>query len=165
MTRSRHRTGARAAAPRLLVLLAALAGACGDRAPETAVAQHQPRDGWARAADSGATGGGYLAVVNRDTVPVTLQHLATADAEAAGLHETMVHDGVAHMRPQAAMTLAPGDSLVMAPGGLHLMLVGVRRTLAAGDTVRLVLQVTRPAGTDGVVRPDSLVALLPVRAP
>ena len=48
----------------------------------------------------------------------------------------------------------------MAPGGMHLMLVGMRRAVAEGDTVAVVLQFTRGAGAA-----DSLPVRLPVRAP
>jgi hypothetical protein len=118
------------------------------------------RDGWARATDSGATGGAYLVLENRDTTPVSLTGVATAVAEAAELHETMVHDGVAHMMPHTAVAIAPGATLAMAPGGMHLMLVGMRRAVAEGDTVEVVLRFTRGAGAA-----DSLPVRLPVRAP
>jgi copper(I)-binding protein len=118
------------------------------------------RDGWARATDSGATGGAYLVLENRDTTPVSITGVSTAAAEAAELHETMVHDGVAHMMPHTAVAIAPGATLAMAPGGMHLMLVGMRRAVAAGDTVDVVLRFTQGAGAA-----DSLPVRLPVRAP
>jgi hypothetical protein len=118
------------------------------------------RDGWARATDSGATGGAYLVLENRDTTAVSVTGVSTAVAEAAELHETMVHDGVAHMMPHTAVAIAPGATLAMAPGGMHLMLVGMRRAVAEGDTVDVVLRFTRGAGAA-----DSLPVRLPVRAP
>ncbi|MBU6366432.1 MAG: copper chaperone PCu(A)C [Gemmatimonadetes bacterium] len=118
------------------------------------------RDGWARAADSGATGGAYLVLENRDSVAVSLAGVTTDAATAAEVHETMVHDGVAHMMPQDTVAIAPGATLTMAPGGLHLMLVGMRRAVAGGDTVDVVLRLVRGAGA-----PDSLPVRLPVRAP
>lgn len=120
------------------------------------------RDGWARAADSGATGGAYLVLENRDTAAVTVRSVATAAAEAAEAHETMVHDGVAHMMPHASLTIAPGATLTMAPGGMHLMLQRLRRPLATGDTVALVLVLGRGADT---TRAESLAVRVPVRGP
>jgi hypothetical protein len=58
------------------------------------------------------------------------------------------------------VTIAPGATLAMAPGGMHLMLVGMRRAVAEGDTVDVVLRFTRGAGAA-----DSLPVRLPVRAP
>ncbi len=95
---------------------------------------------WARIADSGATSGAYLDVVNNDSLPLLLIGVSTDDAYAAEVHETMQHDGMAHMTPRAEITIAPGTALAMAPGGVHIMLVGVRRALAAGDSVRVRLR-------------------------
>jgi copper(I)-binding protein len=140
-----------------VLLAAACAGDATDDAPARGLLL---RDGWARAADSGATGGAYLVLENRDTTPVSITGVSTAAADAAELHETMVHDGVAHMMPHADLAIAPGATLAMAPGGMHLMLVGMRRAVAEGDTVAVVLQFTRGAGAA-----DSLPVRLPVRAP
>ena len=147
--------------PALLLGTVLVAAACGGNAPADRPARGLVlRDGWARATDSGATGGAYLVLENRDTTPVSITGVSTAAADAAELHETMVHDGVAHMMPHADVTIAPGATLAMAPGGMHLMLVGMRRAVAEGDTVAVVLQFTRGAGDA-----DSLPVRLPVRAP
>ena len=156
---SRMRTGRRTVP--LAALLALLgAGACADRPQADAPSGLVLQDGWTRAADAGATGGAYLVLENRDTAAVSLTSVSTAVAEAAELHETMVHDGVAHMMPHTAVAIAPGATLAMAPGGMHLMLVGMRRAVAEGDTVEVVLRFTRGAGAA-----DSLPVRLPVRAP
>lgn len=147
--------------PVLLLAAALVAAGCGDDAPADRPAQGLVlRDGWARATDSGATGGAYLVLENRDTTAVSVTGVSTAVAKAAELHETMVHDGVAHMMPHTAVAIAPGATLAMAPGGMHLMLVGMRRAVAEGDTVDVVLRLTRGAGAA-----DSLPVRLPVRAP
>ncbi len=96
--------------------------------------------GWARIADSGATSGAYMDIVNNDTVPITLVSITTTDAGAAEVHETMQIDRMTHMMPRTALSIPPGDVVKMAPGGLHVMLIDVRRPLAVGDSVRLRLQ-------------------------
>jgi len=161
-----HRARVRVALAAALLGSAAACARGADAAPDApahasgATGPLRLRDGWARAADSGATGGAYLVLENRDTAAVTLTGVTTAAAAAAEVHETMVHDGVAHMMPHAAVAIAPGATLTMAPGGMHLMLVGMRRAVTAGDTVAVVLRLVRGAGT-----PDSLAVRLPVRAP
>ena len=65
---------------------------------------------------------------------------ATADGvQAVELHRTVAADGVARMEPVDGVTLAPGASAAFAPGGLHVMLIGVERALAEGDTFGLAL--------------------------
>ena len=96
--------------------------------------------GWARISDSGGTSGAYMNIVNNDTVPITLVGVSTADAGAAEVHETMQHEGVVQMMPRTELRMAVGEVVTMAPGGLHVMLVDVRRSLAVGDSVQLRLQ-------------------------
>jgi copper(I)-binding protein len=43
------------------------------------------------------------------------------------------------MRPLAAIEVAPGGPTVLEPGGPHVMLVGLGRKLAEGDTLPLSL--------------------------
>jgi copper(I)-binding protein len=63
--------------------------------------------------------------------------MSTEVATAAEVHETMQHDGMVHMMPRAALVIPAGGTVSMAPGGLHVMLVGLRRGLSAGDSVPL----------------------------
>jgi len=111
---------------------------------------------WARAADSGATGGAYLTIVNHDSVTVDLVGVATALAASAEVHESMQHDGMSHMMPRASVAIGARDSLVMAPGGLHVMLNQLTRALAAGDSVPLTVRFSNG---------DSVLVRVPVRAP
>jgi copper(I)-binding protein len=47
--------------------------------------------------------------------------------------------GIARMRPVEALEVAPGTPTVLAPGGLHIMLMGVERKLIEGQTLPLEL--------------------------
>lgn len=81
---------------------------------------------------------------------------ASASADAVEIHETSHHDGMAKMSARPSITIAPGDSLVMAPGGLHVMLIGLHSALRAGDSVPLVVQLATG---------DLVPLTIPVRAP
>lgn len=111
---------------------------------------------WARAADSGTTGGAYVTVLNADSMAVDLTGASSPVAQAAEIHESMQHDGMSHMMPRASVGIAARDSLVMSPGGLHVMLVQLTRRLAAGDSVPLTLRFSNG---------DSVRVSVPVRAP
>ncbi len=111
---------------------------------------------WARAADSGATGGVYLTIVNHDSVTVELVSVATALAASAEVHESMQHDGMSHMMPRTSVPIGARDSVVMAPGGLHVMLNQLTRSLTAGDSVPLTVRFSNG---------DSVLVRVPVRAP
>ena len=72
---------------------------------------------WARAADSGATGGAYLTIVNADSVAVELVGESSPVATSVEVHESMQHDGMSHMMPRTSVPIGARDSVVMAPGG------------------------------------------------
>jgi copper(I)-binding protein len=55
------------------------------------------------------------------------------------LHETQVVDGVSRMREVERLPVAPGAEAVLAPGGLHLMLMQPDAVMAEGEQVPLVL--------------------------
>jgi len=116
-----------------------VAMACGTRSTPT-VPRVEVRHSWARIADSGATSGAYMEIANNDTVAITLVGVTTTDAGAAEVHESMQQDGMAHMMPRTALRIPAGDVVTMAPGGLHVMLIDLRRALVIGDSVRLRLR-------------------------
>jgi hypothetical protein len=137
-----------------LFLLVVFACACTARAPRPPI---EVLGVWARPADSAATTAAYFVLVNHEPGAVTLASESSPIAEAAGLHETMNMSGMIHMTPvDSPVVIAPGDSLVLKPGARHLMVSGLTRRLAAGDSLPLLLNFT-----DGRV----LKAVAVVRAP
>ncbi len=99
-------------------------------------------DGWARATPEGApTGAAYGLLVNLGGEEDTLTGVTSDAAEAVELHEMIMGDGdVMQMRPvEGGFTVAPNTYLELAPGGLHIMLIGLTAPLEAGSTLDLVL--------------------------
>lgn len=91
-----------------------------------------------------AMAAGYLALTNNTRNPVTITRVASPQYESVAMHETVIEDGVARMRPLGDLTLAPGETVRFEPGGKHLMLMRprgaagpVRLDLFAGDTLIL----------------------------
>ncbi len=123
---------------RPLVLFAvALTAAC---RPAPPVAPIEVRAAWARPADSASLTAAYLVVVNHEPSAVTLSAASSPLAGSVTLHETMEMGGLTHMMAlEAPQVIAAGDSLVLAPGGKHLMVGALTRALAAGDSLPLTL--------------------------
>jgi hypothetical protein len=65
--------------------------------------------------------------------PDRLVGVETPVADKAELHESVAEGGVMKMRPLAAAPVEPGKPLILKPGGYHVMLMGLRRTLKEGD--------------------------------
>ena len=78
---------------------------------------------------------GYARIANPCQAPATIVS-ASSDAFAdTSIHETRIEDGISRMRVTAALELAAGADIGMAPGGLHLMLVNPAAPLQVGDKV------------------------------
>lgn len=137
----------------VVVLLLALAGACGDdngsddaaATADAAVSVVDP----VMAVPAGSTGAAYMTIENPGPEPDTLLGARTDGGEMAMVHRTAIaDDGQATMADAGALEVPAGGELVLAPGGLHLM-VGVPEGLAPGDVVGLVLEFA-DAGEIGV---------------
>ena len=55
------------------------------------------------------------------------------------IHESMLVNGQSQMRAHEPLRIGAGETVRFVPGGLHIMLHMLRRPLAAGDEVPLVL--------------------------
>jgi hypothetical protein len=69
--------------------------------------------------------------------------LVAAESPAAGkaeLHTMNMDGGVMRMRPVQKIDLPALKTVKLAPGGLHIMLLDIKRPLKEGDTVPLVLK-------------------------
>jgi hypothetical protein len=61
----------------------------------------------------------------------------------AEIHETMGEGEMRHMMAVPTIVLPPRSETKLAPGGKHVMLLQLRRTLKRGDSVTLYLSLAR----------------------
>lgn len=95
---------------------------------------------WAGATPPGAqVGGGYLSIENTGATPVRLIGARTPIADHVEIHTMTMDGGVMRMRMVPSITIAPGANVEFKPGGLHLMLVGLKRPLVDKDKAALTL--------------------------
>ncbi len=105
---------------------------------------------WARAtAPSARNGAAYFVLTNRGAEADRLVAASSPVAEKAELHTHQAENGVMRMRPVDSIAVAPGGTATLAPGGLHVMLLGLREPLVKGGTFPLTL-VFEKAGTTTV---------------
>lgn len=96
---------------------------------------------WSRAtAPSQKTGGVFLRIENAGGEPDRLIGVETGIADTASLH-AMIRDGdVMKMRPLEGGVEVPANGhVVLAPGGRHVMLIGLREQLIEASAVPLTL--------------------------
>ena len=97
------------------------------------------QDAWVRAIPGSSTAAAYLTLRNTGASAVTVTGIQTSVAGHAMIHETSVQGGQSRMRPHELLVVAPGATLKLAPGGLHVMLEDLKQPLAVGENVPLVL--------------------------
>lgn len=96
--------------------------------------------GWVREAPpTSQVLAGYMQIINLTDAEFTITGISSPDFDSADLHRTVVEDGVASMLPVPELTIPAAGSVLLEPGGLHLMLFDPARPLVQGDSVTLVL--------------------------
>jgi copper(I)-binding protein len=116
------------------LLAASLAGSAWAQPAPIAVTE-----AWSRASTPSAqTGAIYVTVTAAE--PDRLTAASTPYATKAEVHESTVTNGVVEMRPvPGGLPVTPGAPIHMAPGGYHIMLLGLKQPLKQGEQVPVTL--------------------------
>jgi len=95
----------------------------------------------------------YMAITNKGQEDDTLMSAQSALAKSVELHQTtMTADGVMQMREiEDGLPIAAGETVTLAPGGTHLMVMGLAEALAAGDMLPLTLAFAKAGPVELVV--------------
>lgn len=118
---------------------------------------------WMREPPPGANvAAGYLSIRNTGEEADTLKGVAVSFARRSEIHEMAMSGGTMMMRPLPdGLVIAPGDTVTLQPGGLHLMFMGLTERPGEGETVRVTLTFDRA----GEVTLDAPVASLGASGP
>lgn len=115
-------------------------------------------DPWARASASGQTSGAaYVSIVN-DGATDRIVSAAAPVANVIELHTHTVEGGVMRMRQVDAIDVTGGTTTQLKPGGLHIMLIGLKAPLKDGDVFPLTLKFEKA----GEVKLDVKVRMAPM---
>jgi copper(I)-binding protein len=93
---------------------------------------------WARATPPRAEVGAVYMTLTAQA-PDRLVGVSTPAAAKAEVHEMTTENGVMRMRESAGLMLPAGQAVVLGPGGYHVMLMGLKAPLKAGQTIPLHL--------------------------
>ena len=121
--------------PTLLAFTIAFLAACSPAGPELKV-----HDGWARETGQSDTAAAYVAIDNKGGADQLTGVRSTIGH--AMLHESSTDGGVMRMRPidsRDGLVVPSNGSLKLAPGGAHVMVMGLKKPLHAGDHFDLTL--------------------------
>ena len=98
-------------------------------------------DVWARASIGiSRPGAAYLTIRNTGGKAVTLVGIETQIADRAEVHRTETDaNGVSSMAYVGDLSIAPGREVELKPGGLHIMLMGLKEPMLEGSRIKLEL--------------------------
>jgi copper(I)-binding protein len=118
------------------VLLAGLACA---RAAAGAEPSIHIVDAWARATPPGVENGAVYCKIQNHGGADRLVGARSSAARTVEIHESIARNGVVEMRQIDALPLDTGALVELAPGGTHVMLVGLAARLEAGAHFEVTL--------------------------
>ncbi len=150
-----------------LALIAGLMFAAGGAA-RAQTGQLEVTNVWARATPGrAATGVAYLTVSS--PTADRLVSASTPVARRAELHTTTVGGSMAgmvmQMRRISGIDIAAGRPVTLKPGGLHIMLVGLRQPLQAGQSFPLTVTFQKAGARTVTVAVEKPGAMGPAMAP
>ena len=86
---------------------------------------------------TGRSGAGYFTLTNDGAADSLLD--VEADYPKVMLHKSMMKDGVMTMEHQMRVVVPPQGEIEFAPGGYHVMFMGLKEAWGVGDTIKATL--------------------------
>jgi copper(I)-binding protein len=118
----------------ILILVAVLSlTACG---PEKGIEVHEI---WMRAAAQGENGAVYFVIHNHASKADAITGVSSDAAKAVEMHESKMNGDVMQMQQLDSIPLEAFGELKFEPGGLHIMLVDLKKDLKVGDQIAITL--------------------------
>jgi len=115
------------------VILSALLAACGSAGGGSL----QVKDAWARPGLADGNSAAFF-IIDNPSADDTLLSVSSDVAGAVEMHQTTMEDGVMHMNQQENVPIPKGKT-TFEPGGLHVMLIGLKNDLTVGDSFDIIL--------------------------
>lgn len=108
------------------------------------------KQAWSRATPKGAkVAGGYLTIENRGIQPDRLLSASSSVAAKIEIHQMTLQDGIMTMRSlDDGLTIPPDATVTLAPGGDHIMFVGLNAPFEEGQRIPVSLNFERAGKID-----------------
>lgn len=89
----------------------------------------------------------YLTLTNTTDTPIRISEITSEEFKSVKMHDTIIENGIAKMRPLSELTVQPNATVTLERGGKHLMLMqadtvptSVSLHFYAGPTLLLSVQ-------------------------
>lgn len=94
-------------------------------------------------------GGGFLTIENTGTEADRLVSVAASVSGDAQLHEMAMQGDVMKMRQlKEGVDLPAGQTVVLKPGGIHIMFLGIKAPFVEGETIAVTLTFEKSGSVD-----------------
>jgi periplasmic copper chaperone A len=82
----------------------------------------------------------FMIIKNPSSTEKVLTTVTAPAFDTVEIHRMIMDDGMMKMQAQPQLVIAANSERVLKPGGFHLMLIGRKQPLKAGDKVELTLK-------------------------
>lgn len=118
---------------------------------------------WTRATpESANAGAGYLTITNKGKETDRLTGGTFRDADEVQVHEMKMDGDKMTMRQlKDGLEIKPGDTVTLAPGGYHLMFIGLKKPITKGEDIKGSLSFAKAGNVDVDYKVEGVGALKP----
>ncbi|OCC22510.1 hypothetical protein MB02_16350 [Croceicoccus estronivorus] len=115
---------------------------------------------WSRETAEGQdTGGAFMTIANAGTASDRLTGGASPVADAVQIHTVDMAGGVMRMRQLGdPLDIPAGSSVKLKPGGLHIMLMGLKQPLKRDETFPLTLTFEKAGAVEAEVKVEPITS-------
>ena len=103
---------------------------------------------WARVTIANRPAAGYMTIINNGDEPDRVLSAASPKADRVELHTHTMQDGVMKMAPAGIIEIPANGQVEFAPGGLHLMIFGLKALPKLGDSLPVTMNFERSGSID-----------------
>ena len=120
----------------------------------------QVTNAWARATPGGAQAAAAYATIEAPAGD-RLTGVSTPAAQKAEVHEMSMDNGVMKMRAVDGLDLPAGQKVALKPGGYHIMMTGLAKPLAEGQSFPLTLTFAKAGTREVTVKVEKIGSMGP----
>lgn len=109
--------------------------------PATGFAQLEFSDAWIKNLPPPVpVRAGYMTIHNPQSRALSIVTIRSDAFASVEIHQTRMQDGMMRMDPVPNFTIAPGETVQLAPGGLHLMMMQPAQPTRPGEVHRIIIE-------------------------
>ena len=120
--------------PRLILILALLL-------PTSAYAELEISEAWIKNLPPPVpVRTGYMTIYNPQSRALSIVEIHSDSFASVEIHKTLMQDGMMRMEQVVALKIAAGETVQLAPGGLHLMMMQPVQPTRPGEIHRITIE-------------------------